>query len=248
MDLSNLLTPPDISAPSRILCIQPHPDDNEIAMGGTIAALAKKGCHVEYLTITNGDLGSADPTANPAQIARIRKEEAAASGQLLGVAGYHWLEKGDGTLSDVPSLALDIVRAIRKARAEVVFLPDPYLPYEGHNDHLVAGRAAMHACLMAGSHLYDRDYGLAPCAPKAAALYFTAHPNTVVDVSDTWEDKFAAMALHKSQMPAPVLDMYRTYFTALSTQLGQSRGFALGEGFKVLDPLHMHCFVQAMDI
>ena len=40
MDVSAFFAPPDIMTARRALCIQPHADDNEIRMGGTIAALA----------------------------------------------------------------------------------------------------------------------------------------------------------------------------------------------------------------
>ena len=43
MDVSAFFAPPDIMTAKRALCIQPHADDNEIGMGGTIAALAAKG-------------------------------------------------------------------------------------------------------------------------------------------------------------------------------------------------------------
>ena len=43
MDISAFLTPPDIMSAKRVLCIQPLPDDNEIGMGGVVAALAGLG-------------------------------------------------------------------------------------------------------------------------------------------------------------------------------------------------------------
>ena len=62
MDISSYFMPPEIRNAKKALCIQPHPDDIEIGMGGTVAALAKKGCSITYLTITNGDLGDSTGT------------------------------------------------------------------------------------------------------------------------------------------------------------------------------------------
>ena len=42
--------------------------------------------------------------------------------------------------------------------------------------------------------------------------------------------------------------MYRMYFTMQGQRLAEGRGFALGEGLKVLGPLHLHCFVEAPQI
>ena len=46
MDVSAFFAPPEILGAKRALCIQPHADDNEIGMGGTIAALAARGCEI----------------------------------------------------------------------------------------------------------------------------------------------------------------------------------------------------------
>ena len=43
MDVSAFFAPPEILGAKRALCIQPHADDNEIGIGGTIAALASRG-------------------------------------------------------------------------------------------------------------------------------------------------------------------------------------------------------------
>ena len=59
-DINAFLSPPDILSCRRVLCIQPHPDDNEIGMGGIIARLAQLGCEIHYLTVTNGEMGCND--------------------------------------------------------------------------------------------------------------------------------------------------------------------------------------------
>ncbi|MFB4166873.1 PIG-L deacetylase family protein [Virgibacillus sp. JSM 102003] len=46
----------------RTLFIQPHPDDNDIGAGATIAKLVDKGVEVHYLTVTDGGSGSTDKT------------------------------------------------------------------------------------------------------------------------------------------------------------------------------------------
>ena len=46
MDVSAYFMLPEIRTARKALCIQPHPDDIEIGMGGTAAALAAGGCLV----------------------------------------------------------------------------------------------------------------------------------------------------------------------------------------------------------
>ena len=79
IDVGALLAPPDILQCRRVLCIQPHPDDNEIGMGGIIAKLADLGCEIHYLTVTNGDMGNLDPAATPEQTAAQRRKETVAA-------------------------------------------------------------------------------------------------------------------------------------------------------------------------
>ncbi|PPJ76529.1 PIG-L domain-containing protein, partial [Staphylococcus haemolyticus] len=38
----------------RALVIAPHPDDEVLGCGGTIARLVSMGCHVEILVVTRG--------------------------------------------------------------------------------------------------------------------------------------------------------------------------------------------------
>lgn len=244
-DVSALLALPNIMDARRVLCIQPHPDDNEIGMGGTIAALTNAGCQVHYLTITNGDLGNRDRLATQAETADKRRQEAEAAGRHLGASAFHFLSHGDSTLQNVTELSVEIAMVIRKVQPDVIFCPDPYLHYEGHYDHVVTGLAAANAFHLSGVSRFPAEDGLGPWHVPAIGFYFTSRPNTVIDITAHFERKFEAIALHDSQMDAQTLAMYRVYFQMKGAELAKDRGFALGEGFKVLSPLHMHCFVDA---
>jgi LmbE family N-acetylglucosaminyl deacetylase len=245
-EMAAMLRPPEISGCKRALCVQPHPDDNEVGMGGIIALLAGKGCEVHYLTVTDGSQGSLDPALTPERIAPMRREEAIAAGMHLGVRreNFHFLDHEDGSLSDVVALSWEIVKVIRQVRPEAVFAPDPNLAYEGHWDHIVTGRAAANAFQASGRLFLDTG-GEAPWNASAIGYYFTAQPNTVLDVTPFFERKFEALALHRSQINAEILGMYRAYFQLKATELAAGRGFALGEGLKVLSLLQNHCFVDA---
>jgi hypothetical protein len=87
-----------------------------------------------------------------------------------------------------------------------------------------------------------------PWRARAIGFYFTANPNTIIDIGGAFEKKFSAIALHKSQMDGQTLAMYRLYFRMQAGELGRKQGFSLGEGLKVLGPLHTHCFVDAVNL
>jgi LmbE family N-acetylglucosaminyl deacetylase len=231
IDVQTLLSPPNILDCKRILCIQPHPDDNEIGMGGIIAVLAEAGCDVHYLTVTNGNRGNKDKQASREQTAAVRREEAILAGRHLGASVFHFMDLDDSTLSDAWGLSEAIAGILRIVKPEAIFSPDPWLPYEGHLDHVITGRAAASAFTKYGQ--------------GAIGYYFTAQPNTVIDISAVFEEKFAAIAFHDSQMTQELLAMYRIYFTMKAQELATGKDFALGEGLKVLSSLHSHCFVDA---
>lgn len=210
-----------------------------------MAALAARGCEVHYLTVTNGDLGQPAEPMDPAALADLRREETVAAGRALGAKEFHFFGEPDGSLESVPALAGKIAELIRSVQPDVVFCPDPWARYEAHFDHVTTGRAAAQAFLSAPLAQYPRGTQTAPWQPSAIGFYFTQEPNVVVDVTDTFETKFTAMALHRSQLSEELLALYRVYFTMQGQQRAQGRGFALGEGLKVLSPLHLHCFTEA---
>ena len=58
-----------------VLAVFGHPDDAEIAAGGTLAKWCADGREVHLLTLTNGDRGSEDPKPDRAELAVTRAVE-----------------------------------------------------------------------------------------------------------------------------------------------------------------------------
>ncbi|WP_407269418.1 PIG-L deacetylase family protein [Radiobacillus sp. PE A8.2] len=247
IDITALLKVPSVEECKKVLCIQPHPDDNEIGMGAIIAKLAQAGCEIHYLTITDGRLGNTGTSHTPDQLAFERKREAEAAGRLLGAEKFFWLGYKDGSLNDIPTLASGIGEVIRREQYDTVFCPDPWLAYESHYDHIVTGQASAQAAISCALKDYPEGTKTDPCQLRAVGFYFTEAPNAIVDVTEFFDVKFEAMALHKTQMNEQLLALYRKYFTLRGTQLSQDEK-KIGEGVKMLQPLHLHCFPEAKDI
>ncbi|WP_249028898.1 PIG-L deacetylase family protein [Tannockella kyphosi] len=243
-----LFLPPDITKGKKALCIQPHPDDNEVGMGGIIKKLTLDGCQVDYLTMTDGSLGALSPELTGDKLAFVRNQEIKDSGAILGVSNYHNLGLVDGTLDNIPMLAGKIAEVIREGQYDMIFCPDPWLSYEAHYDHVVTGKATAQAFISCSLVEYPKGTNTLPCAPFAIGFYFTNNPNTVIDVTDTFDTKFEAMAAHRSQMPPQLLDLYRTYFSMRGMQLAADKEYSLGEAIRVMSSLHMHCFVEGSQI
>lgn len=247
-EMGALFLPPDILLGKKALCVQPHPDDNEVGMGGIIGVLTDKGCQVDYLTVTDGGLGALSKELTGDALVAVRKQEIEKSGNILGITDYYNLGLLDGSLQDVPMLAGKIAEVMRAGQYDMIFCPDPWLTYEAHFDHVTTGRAVAQAFISASLIEYPRETKTEPCAPFAIGFYFTNKPNTVIDITDHFARKFQAMAAHESQFPEELLSLYQGYFGMRGTKLAEGKGFALGEGLRVMSPLHMHCFAEGEEI
>ena len=194
------------------LVVAAHPDDPDFGVAGTAARLARDGHAVHYLMLTSGDAGSDDPGIAPDELMRVREAEQEAAGRILGLGGVHFLRDPDGELQPTIELRKEIVRVMRRLQADVVICQDPRTlidddnTYVNHPDHRAAGQAALDAAFpAAGNPSAFRDLlqqGLEPHKVKEVWLYFTGahHVNYWVDITETVEQKIAALATHASQI------------------------------------------------
>ena len=242
--IGQLMAPPALTGIRKLLCIQPHPDDNEIGMGGIIAKLVAEGTQVDYLTVTDGSLG--DLGLVTGNLADIRKQELKAAGSHLGVSNFNSLKEKDGSLRDVPGLAGKIAQVLRAGNYDAVACPDPWNSYEAHRDHVITGLAAAQAAINCNLLHYPEGTETLPIELKAVLFYFTQKPNTLVDISQYFARKMEAVALHRSQITPEMLELYTGYFAFRGMQMsGDQRIF---EGVKALLPLHLHCIPEAAGI
>ncbi len=68
-EVVRILEPPGSQA---IMAVAAHPDDIESWCAGTLARAVDTGAVVRLLLVTSGDKGTADPNADPADVARLR--------------------------------------------------------------------------------------------------------------------------------------------------------------------------------
>ena len=230
----------DGDAPARVLAIYAHPDDPEIAAGGTLARWASAGAEVHILVTTRGDKGTQDPDADTDELVRIRVAEAEAAARVLGAADTHHLEHPDGELPDDRALRVDLVRYIRRLKPEVVCCPDPTSIFFGdgyvnHRDHRVTGWATLDACAPAAGnpHYFPelRAEGLDVHQPRAVYLSGTFEPNVWVDVTDTLDQKVEALFCHTSQL-VETGEWFREFLRESAELAGRNAGTAYAEGFR----------------
>ena len=134
--------------PARALAIFAHPDDPEVACAGTLAAWVDQGCEANLLIVNAGDKGSSDPTADPQELAGMRRAEAEEAAKVLGLASLESFAYPDGELENTSALRGQLIAQIRSVRPDVVIAPDPTAVFFGdsyvnHHDHRALGWAVL---------------------------------------------------------------------------------------------------------
>lgn len=249
LNLKDLIPVPHLRQARNVLVIYPHPDDAELVAGGTIALLTGDGAAVTYAAVTDGDMGTFDPSVSREQIAAVRRNEQQDAASLLGVQKVEWLGFHDCFLPEIETLRRPMVRTIREVRPDFVITLDPWLPYESHPDHRKTAMAAVEAATFAAFPLaYPEDLkdGLTPWQVTGIAMALSTRPNTYINVETTWERKINACLCHKSQFPPDIWNtLYMPYLQAKSAEWGHEIGAGVAEAFKVLHPYHLHTIVDA---
>jgi LmbE family N-acetylglucosaminyl deacetylase len=231
----------------RVLCVQPHYDDNDIAAGGTFALLADAGVEVHYLTVTDNLAGVTDPHLSDAEAARRLADEQARAGTEIGVHAQHALGLPDAGSWDEVGLRRSIIEHIRVIQPDFVFTCDPWLPHEAHRDHLrtgiLTGEAVMFHAMPRFKTRPEVDERWRPHELRGLVLYYTLDQNVVFDVSETRDRKHRAMACYQAQISGKALENLHRGISFVERQRGEVEGFEHAEAFKLLRPGQLHCAI-----
>lgn len=246
MKAKNLLPIPNIELSKKILAVQPHPDDLELFAGGTLAKMAEKGIEITYITVTNGGYGTYDKSVSPDILTNIRKIEAKSASNLLGITEHIFLNYNDSDEINHKILRNQLIPLIRSNKPDGIFLPDPWLPYEAHQGHVITGLAGAEASI------FSSLPHLEPTTPvhdlKFIVFYATHRPNTYIDISSYWERKLGALKCHKSQFNEDVFSLLSQYLSLKASEYGAFLDVEKAEAFKVLTPLHLHANTDSWEI
>jgi len=216
------------------LVIAPHPDDAELAMGGTIAKLPATGASVAVCDLTDGE---PTPFGDPATRAR----ETAEASAHLGLTQRFNLGLPNRTLQATLEARVKLAELIRRLRPRRLFCP--YWE-DAHPDHVAATRLIEDARFHA--KLTKTDMAGEPWHPERIIHYYCTHlrhaaqPAFVIDISDQWPAKLAAMKAYQSQFyvgrgssAGAVIEMV----SDLNRYWGRLIGTQFGEPFALREPL-----------
>lgn len=246
MTIETILPTPDIFSAKRILCIQPHYDDNDIAAAGILAQLQQNGAELIYLTVTDDLMGVVDHKLSDEDAAQALKRDQFAAGKIIGVKEQYWLGYPDAGEYDYFALRRDFLKYIRIIQPDFIFTADPWLTYEAHRDHIQTGLAASEAVMFAGlTKIASSDPTIDSVYKghdiKGIVFYYTREPNYVADISSTWESKIDSVRCYEAQFTSQEMDQLVMALDAKSQQVAQGQSFSRGEPLKVLHTSALHC-------
>jgi LmbE family N-acetylglucosaminyl deacetylase len=187
-----------------VLVFAPHPDDEVIGCGGTLALHALQGDPIHVVVAFDGaasDRGTLGDSGDERsrELAALRRAEALDAGAVLcggsGRIEYLFLDHPEGHEPDERELA----RGVRQL-ADIVRDVVPrsvYAPWIGehHLDHHVLSRAVRLAMIQAGGDFLDEDM-----AAWGYEVWTPLVPTRVVDISPVVDVKRAALREHASQL------------------------------------------------
>ncbi len=160
--------------PLKLMAVFPHPDDETLGMGGTLAKYAAEGVETYLVCATRGERGWTGAEAdNPglAALGRIREAELRAAARVLGLREVALLDHLDGDVdrAEPARIIAQIVGHLRRARPQVVVTVPPDGAY-GHPDHVALSQFATAAVVCAADAGYADPHDQP--AHRVAKLYF----------------------------------------------------------------------------
>lgn len=215
----------------RILVIAPHPDDEVLGVGGTIAKYSAAGDEVTVLTVA----GHRPPLYTEEHYQRT-VVEARKAHAIVGVRKSIFFDLPATMLDAEPVHELNgrIVAVVREARPTIVLCPYP----DRHVDHRIVFESAMVATRPVGPgaeiRLIAAYETLSETHWNAPHIEPNFTPNWVCNVTEHIETKLSALECYATQVPPFPGPRSIEAIKALAMFRGTQAGFAYGEGLQVV--------------
>ncbi len=130
-----------LNKPLTILSIFPHPDDETMAIGGTLTKYSRElGTRITVVSATRGEAGETNNVCSQAELGAQRSQELIAAMGYLGIKDVRFLDLPDGGLDiQVENLTLKVRELLKIIKPDVVITYDQSGLY-GHPDHIVLSK------------------------------------------------------------------------------------------------------------
>ena len=215
-----------------VMVFAAHPDDAELAMGGTIARFANNGFSVGIVDLTRGEMGTRGN-------ADIRQKEAIEAAKILKTSIRENLLIPDGDIEISNGNIRKIVMLMRKYKPKIVFAP---FFNDRHPDHISASKLIKRAMFVSGlEKIKTSEKEIDQLAYRPAKLYYymqtyTFEPSFIVDISNFFETKMKSVWAYSTQFHNPESNEPETFisspeFIEYLAARAKFYGFQIGKKF-----------------
>jgi len=228
------------------IAIGAHPDDIEFSMAGTLLMLKSAGYEIHYLTVANGNCGSAEYSGT--MLRSIRGTEARTAAKILGAHFHGSITNDLEILYDLEQLRA-VAAIIREVKPRVVLT---HSPQDYMEDHTNTSRLVVSAAFTRGMP----NFKTAPPRPSADYSVTVYHalphgfcdqlrrriiPGAFVNTTPAHKTQLKALAAHKSQQNwldlSQGMNSYLLAMETMSLAVGRmSKKFKHAEGWR----RHLH--------
>ena len=218
-----------------ILAIFAHPDDVELAVGGTLLKMKSLGYKTAALDVTRGEMGTRGTMEG-------RAEEAREATRILKLDFRENLELPDGHVWLTEETRTKLVRVLRRLKPKVILTQQTDDPHPDHN-HIA--ELVRESARLASMQKYDGDFRQPRIeVPTVAHNVFSRRvvPSFIVDISDFLAEKMEAIRAHASQFHNPNSSDLETRLSSegfLDELENRSRYFGSLIGVKAGEPFYV---------
>jgi LmbE family N-acetylglucosaminyl deacetylase len=225
---------PFARCPGNVLIVAPHPDDDVIGAGGTMALLAQAGKQVFSVYVTDGSsFPGAASWGTTKQIIALRQREALAALKGVKAKGGIFLKGSSKKMKNKSSK--DIEHALRDVLR--FFMPESIcvpVPFDTHPTHHAVLQITLRA-LRSMRNYFPELWGYAVWGG-----IFSTRGFEIVDISAVAELKRKAICMHQSQIA------YKAYDEGM---LGRNRYEAVfSETHKPARHSYVECFLDMQEL
>ena len=198
----------------NVISMSPHPDDDILAVGGTLAGHIIAGGDVHSIVWTDGVRGTVDPSKPIQTLQQIRRKEVENAASALGLSSVDFKNEADGQLKADSKNVDFLIETIQRIRPDIIYTP---FPIDYHFDHIAATEIVVKA-------LQNLDH---PPLVRGYESIIPLLPNKIMDITDTIDLKRQAVACFETQNA--VSDYCRTIVEGLNKH--RSYGEMAGKGY-----------------
>jgi bacillithiol biosynthesis deacetylase BshB1 len=221
----------ELPEPLDVIAVGAHPDDVEIACGGTLARMVRQGYRVGIVDLTDGEPTPGSPGPE------VRLAEAADAARILGVHVRKTLTLPNRRLFDGFDERVELAKVFRRYRPRMVLGIATQTPMASP-DHLQSQMITDAAVFYSRLSKWDETFDNLPVHRVSRQLWYPLAFRTlsipegggrfVMDISATIGVKLEAIKAYKTQFPPDKQQIFQLV-ESQNRYFGNSAGFEAGE-------------------